>query len=216
MADTRGAESLFDRWAASYDAVARSGEAFPFAGYEATLDRVVALVAADRGQRVLDLGIGTGNLAKRFVAAGCSVWGIDLSSDMLAVARSKLPDVHLHHGDFLCSWPVGFPERFERIVSTYAFHHIDDRGKVELIARLLRHRCTEGGLLAIGDISFATRKEMAEEERSWGDLFDPDEHYWVAEQAIPACEAAGFAGVYEQTSRCAGVYVFRNPVPSSA
>ena len=27
--------------------------------------------------RVLELGIGTGNLAERFVAAGCQVWGLD-------------------------------------------------------------------------------------------------------------------------------------------
>ena len=58
-------EKLFDNWADSYDEAVQSDRGFPFAGYEATLDRVAALACAKPSLRALKLGIGTGNLARR-------------------------------------------------------------------------------------------------------------------------------------------------------
>ena len=66
---------------------------FPFDGYEEVLDRVAAAAHARPGMAVLDLGIGTGNLAARLVAQGCTVWGIDFSTEMLKRAHGKLTDV---------------------------------------------------------------------------------------------------------------------------
>lgn len=45
--------------------------------------------AEGKPQRVVDLGCGTGNIAIPLAQTGLSVTGIDLSSDMLAVARDK-------------------------------------------------------------------------------------------------------------------------------
>ncbi|MCC6525437.1 MAG: class I SAM-dependent methyltransferase [Polyangiaceae bacterium] len=39
------------------------------------------------GQRVLDLGTGTGNLARALVRRGCQVTGLDASEDLIAEAR---------------------------------------------------------------------------------------------------------------------------------
>lgn len=64
--------TLFDAWAAQYDLdVATSGDDFPFAGYDEVLATAVRVVGARPSLRVLELGIGTGNLAERFVATGC-------------------------------------------------------------------------------------------------------------------------------------------------
>jgi demethylmenaquinone methyltransferase/2-methoxy-6-polyprenyl-1,4-benzoquinol methylase len=49
-------------------------------------DRIVELV---HGPEILDLGCGTGNLALRLAARGLHVTGVDLSPDMLDVAREK-------------------------------------------------------------------------------------------------------------------------------
>ncbi|MCL1913028.1 MAG: class I SAM-dependent methyltransferase [Eubacteriaceae bacterium] len=38
---------------------------------------------------VLDLGCGTGEMLRRFYLEGAQVWGVDVSSDMLAIADSK-------------------------------------------------------------------------------------------------------------------------------
>lgn len=47
------------------------------------------------GDRVLDIGCGTGALAIRLARLGAKVTGIDISSYMLAVARQRIGDVGL-------------------------------------------------------------------------------------------------------------------------
>jgi len=54
-----------------------------------TLYARAAALAATPGGRVLDLGCGTGGVALACAARGASVVGIDLSAEMLEVARSK-------------------------------------------------------------------------------------------------------------------------------
>jgi putative AdoMet-dependent methyltransferase len=207
-------ERLFDRWAARYDESVRSSVEFPFAGYEVTLDRVTVAASSERGHRVLDVGIGTGNLAKRFMDLGCEAWGIDVSAEMLAIARAKLPMAHLSHSDITADWPSDFPERFDRIVSAYVFHHFDLDAKVELLARLVRSHCSPGGLIVVGDIAFRTASELSRAQRTWGRLMDPDEDYWVADEAVAACELAGLGARYEQVSVFAGVFVVQEGAAS--
>lgn len=52
------------------------------------------------GMSVLDVGCGTGVHLERYQKAGCSVFGIDQSPAMLAVARNRLGEnADLHQGD---------------------------------------------------------------------------------------------------------------------
>jgi ubiquinone biosynthesis O-methyltransferase len=44
------------------------------------------------GMRVLDVGCGNGSLTRELVRAGCSVVGIDLSAQGIAVARRAIPE----------------------------------------------------------------------------------------------------------------------------
>jgi putative AdoMet-dependent methyltransferase len=200
---------LFDRWAAHYDETVRSSDEFPFAGYDATLDRVTAAASAERGHRVLDLGIGTGNLAKRFASLGCEVWGIDISTEMLTIAEARIPGAHLTRGDIAAGWPSDFPERFERIVSAYVFHHFDLDAKVELLTQLVRGHCSPGGRVVVGDIAFSTKGSLSKARRECERLMDPAEYYWIADEAIAACERAGLRARYEQVSVFAGVFVLQ-------
>jgi SAM-dependent methyltransferase len=58
------------------------------AGYpEELFTRLRSMGAAQRGQRVLDLGTGTGALARGFAHAGCVVTGLDLKPALLDQAR---------------------------------------------------------------------------------------------------------------------------------
>ena len=97
---------LFDQWADHYDqsVESRHGHAcppytFPFDGYERVLDEIVNAADVTENRLVLDLGTGTGNLAKRFVTAGCTVWATDFSPKMLAQGRIKLPQVYFVEAD---------------------------------------------------------------------------------------------------------------------
>jgi SAM-dependent methyltransferase len=56
-------------------------------------DGIVAMLAEAGidGGLVVDLGCGSGILAERLAAAGYEVLGVDLSADMLAIARKRVP-----------------------------------------------------------------------------------------------------------------------------
>lgn len=60
------------------------------AGFPASFfERLAAKGIGRPGQRVVDLGTGTGTLARGFARRGCEVVAIDLSEPMLARARAK-------------------------------------------------------------------------------------------------------------------------------
>ncbi len=82
-------EQLFDEWAASYDESVGGYSGFPFEGYEQVLDLIAKRAGVEAGMEVLDLGIGTGNLAARFIDRNCALWGLDFSLKMLAKVRRK-------------------------------------------------------------------------------------------------------------------------------
>ncbi|MFQ3630817.1 class I SAM-dependent methyltransferase [Roseiflexus sp.] len=52
------------------------------------IGRAIATIAGDQAL-VLELGVGTGRIALPVAAAGCRVVGVDISADMLRVARAK-------------------------------------------------------------------------------------------------------------------------------
>src|SRR5262245_65612643 len=77
-----------DHWAAGYDADVID-ETNPIrAGYQATLDWVVERASVGPDEAVVDLGTGTGNLA-RLLPRCRRLAGVDVSGEMLALARPK-------------------------------------------------------------------------------------------------------------------------------
>src|SRR5690348_17992052 len=52
---------------------------------------LVELLAPKAGERILDLGCGTGALTAEIVARGAEVLGVDRSEEMIAQARKKFP-----------------------------------------------------------------------------------------------------------------------------
>src|SRR4051794_10485019 len=62
------------------------------ADLEPVAERVVALAGLAPGERVLDLGCGTGNVALLMARAGATVTGVDPSERLVSVARERVPD----------------------------------------------------------------------------------------------------------------------------
>jgi putative AdoMet-dependent methyltransferase len=201
-----GSVNEFDVWAASYDLDVGAADGFPFAGYHAVLDAVVAMAKAEPGMAILELGIGTGNLALRFQALGCDVWGVDSSAAMLAKAVVKVPAAHLALADLTGDWPDDFDRRYERIVSSYTLHHLTLPAKVALLSRLAAMHLAPGGRVVVADVAFANRCALAAARRRWQEQWD-EEDYWVADEAAEALLAAGLVSRYRQVSCCAGVFV---------
>jgi putative AdoMet-dependent methyltransferase len=199
----------FDQWATDYDSgFEKWAKTFPFIGYNDVLDTIVHLSTPVSGKKVLDLGVGTGNLAQRYVNLGCSIWGVDFSSKMLAIAQEKVPDIILSQFDIRDEWPIRFRNQFDRIVSAYVFHHFDLSEKMNLVRRILDERLSEGGILAIGDISFETVVKKQQAHQRYAEDWDESEFYWVADEVIEILRDELDIS-YHQVSSIGGVYTFQ-------
>lgn len=197
----------FDDWAADYDEDVATASAFPFDGYDQVLRLIVEKAAAGSGAAVLDLGIGTGNLAELFARQGCQIWGLDFSAQMLVRAAAKLPRATLGQADLRAEWPQDFQRRYDAIVSAYTFHHFTLPEKAGLVLSLLQEHLSPGGRLVIGDVSFRNAAERDALKLQLGDEWE-DEYYWLADETTAAFEKQGIQTGYTQVSSCAGVFEF--------
>jgi len=197
--------SDFDEWAAIYDETIAAESGFPFEDYRRVLQTVLDQAQVAPGMSVLDLGVGTGNLAFLFDRAGCELWCSDFSPQMLARARAKLPAAHFVLADLRGGWPAELERRFDRIVSAYVFHHFPLKAKVALLVELADQRLLPGGRILIADISFQNSAAREAVRRIVGDEWE-EEEYWLADETLPALEQAGLRAIYTQVSFCAGVY----------
>ena len=100
--------------------------------------------------RLLELGTGTGETALRVLARhpGASLTGIDVSDDMLAAARSRLPGADLRVARLQDPLPAG---PFDLVFSVLAIHHLDGPAKADLFARVAAV-LEPGGRFVIGDV----------------------------------------------------------------
>jgi tRNA (cmo5U34)-methyltransferase len=119
--------------------------------YERLQDEAVAATGTAAG-RVLELGTGTGETARRVLARhpAAVLVGVDASAEMLEHARAALPGdrVDLRVGRLEDPLPDG---RFDLVVSVLAVHHLDGRGKAELFGRVAAI-LAPGGRLVVGDV----------------------------------------------------------------
>jgi len=97
---------------------------------------VVDLLAAKPGERILDLGCGTGTLTAEIAASGAKVIGIDRSADMIDAAGKKFPAVRFEVCD---ARDLRFSQEFDAVFSNAALHWIPEAQRVvDGIARALK------------------------------------------------------------------------------
>ena len=97
---------------------------------------LVGLLAAGPGERVLDLGCGTGHLAAEIARSGAEVVGIDSSPEMVEQARCNYPELRFEVAD---STDFSFPEPFDAVFSNAALHWMRPPERVAgCVARTLK------------------------------------------------------------------------------
>lgn len=130
----------YDRIAHTYD---RRYQENDYSGVEAAL---IAFVGEPVGQRVLEIGCGTGHWLQVLGDRGVRVTGLDVSTHMLAHARDRAPEAGLAQGSAeRLPW---VRESFDRVVSINAFHHFQD--KVAFLAEAMRVLRPGGLLMTVG------------------------------------------------------------------
>ncbi|MBY0506650.1 MAG: methyltransferase domain-containing protein [Bryobacteraceae bacterium] len=97
---------------------------------------LVELASPQAGERVLDLGCGTGLLLDELAATGATVVGLDASAPMVEKARAAYPRFELQVGD---ARDFHFAEPFDLVFSNATLHWIPDAAAVaRSVARALR------------------------------------------------------------------------------
>jgi len=106
----------------TYDAIAREYTKIFFTDFsdKEELDRFISLLP--RYARVLDIGCGPGNFTRYFIKKGFACEGIDLSREMITIAREKVPEGTFKVMDLR---KVRYPANsFDGLLVAYSFMHI--------------------------------------------------------------------------------------------
>lgn len=118
--------------------------------YDAIHRIALAMLALVPHDTLLDIGIGTA-LFEEKITAGPALYGIDISERMLTKAREKRLPVELSQGSFLS---IPYPDRyFTKIVTCFAFHHLNDAEKRAAMDEMFRV-LSPGGILVIADFMY--------------------------------------------------------------
>jgi len=108
--------------------------------------------------RIIDLGCGTGTVAKRISEKfpNSKIVCLDIASNMIDIAKNKLSehkDVEFITGDFS---NIDFDDKFDVIVSSLALHHLEnDNCKKEFYTKI-HDILTDFGLFINADVVLAS------------------------------------------------------------
>jgi putative AdoMet-dependent methyltransferase len=192
---------LFDRWANTYDqTVAGFDREYEevFKDYDLILSKVAA---ASKGN-VIEFGVGTGNLMEKLVNKGHFIIGIEPSSEMRNKAKERFPNVEILDGDFLKYPDVS--AKINTIVSTYAFHHLNDEEK-QLAINNFSKLLSEGDQIVFADTVFEHENakhlqlEMVEKQGSFNLLHDLKTEYYTTIDVLRGIfEKNGFEVQFER------------------
>jgi trans-aconitate methyltransferase len=99
-------------------------------------ESLIDMLRPSPGERILDLGCGSGQLTAKIAASGAEVTGIDRSQEMIAEARRNFPALRFDVADaanFTVHTPV------HAVFSNAVLHWVKDaEGVAESVARALR------------------------------------------------------------------------------
>ncbi|HTA21277.1 MAG TPA: methyltransferase domain-containing protein [Polyangia bacterium] len=150
---------------------------------------LVELLAPRAGERVLDLGCGTGELTAMIAARGARVTGVDASEEMLATARARAPGLTFTVAD---GQALAYDGAFDAVFSNAALHwmpRVDDvvAGLARALARPGRFVAELGGKGNTGAIERAARGVLPRlgvdpQLRAWRTYPSPAEYAAVLER----------------------------------
>jgi ubiquinone/menaquinone biosynthesis C-methylase UbiE len=116
-------------------------------------DRLVSRI--DKGQRVIDLGCGTGELTLRAAKKGAKVKGIDVNPQMLEIAQKRVMEADLTQNVELCEMGVAElgsekSDSYDAVMSSLCFSELTE-DEVMYTLKEVKRILNPGGILLIAD-----------------------------------------------------------------
>lgn len=149
-------------------------------------------LALPASAKILDVGCGSGWLSEYFARLGYEVTGIDISDDLVRMARERVENVPYnldHETSLTCRFQthdieIGpLPEKFDAVICYDSLHHlVDERAVFRHLAAML----DVGGLLFILEghkpsAGSATESELRDVMQQYGTLESPFSSDYLSE-----------------------------------
>jgi LmbE family N-acetylglucosaminyl deacetylase/predicted TPR repeat methyltransferase len=135
----------YDDWADKYDVETAS---YGWSSPQHLIAALTGFVAPASHQRVLDIGVGTGQASVPFLEAGAQVTGLDLAPRMLEQAKAQHPEFH-HLGRYDINESLATagirPASVDVIVSSGTLHFAED---LAFTVSTMAEALAPGGVLA--------------------------------------------------------------------
>lgn len=98
---------------------------------------LLALLNPQAGERILDVGCGTGHLTAQIAASGATVIGLDSSAAMIETAQTAYPNLEFKQAD---ATNFSFTEPFDAVFSNAALHWVlQAEDAVQCMSQALRN-----------------------------------------------------------------------------
>ena len=121
---------------------------------EEVIEEILFKGGIKKGVKILDVACGTGVLFPDYQKLCADITGIDISENMVNIAREKFPDTQVICGD---ATEFSFDDKFDAVMIYNAFPHFDEAEKrIENLSQVLK---SSGRLSVAHGIS---EKELAE------------------------------------------------------
>lgn len=200
---------VFSEWAESYDdSVEGKNPQYKavFKNYDTILNEIVLR----SGSRIIEFGVGTGNLTKKLLTAGKTVFPIEPSKEMRRLAKEKLPSfLTIYDGDLQNYPKPNFHP--DTIVSSFVFHHLTDEEKGSVLKDYTA-QLDHGGKIIFADTLFESESAYLDKIKKakmnhFFDLADDleSEYYPLVPTLEHLFTEAGFEVSFEQMNEYAWI-----------
>src|SRR5262245_47515749 len=104
---------------------------------------LVELLAPQAGERILDIGCGTGQLTAEIAGAGAHVVGVDNSAAMIEQARANFPELRFEQADVRS---LKFDHEFDAVFSNAVLHWVQ---QADTAAAVMSRALKPGGRMVV-------------------------------------------------------------------
>jgi ubiquinone/menaquinone biosynthesis C-methylase UbiE len=154
----------------------------------AMIDAFAEAVTSGEDARVLDAGCGAGRMSRYLAERGCLVEGVDLSENMVAIARRDHPDLVFTMGSLT---DLPYPDNeFAGVMLWYSIIHTPSAGLPRICAEVARVLRPAGHVL-VGFQSGEGTRDLSATYRRFGHDVQLDRHLHTADHVASQLEAVG-------------------------